>query len=78
MIYRPYGVWPVKNKYITHLADECKGLPSHPLVTMAESDYELVDKVQAEVISSTCIHLLENLHHLRQHDTEHKHVSVNV
>lgn len=50
---------------ITHLADKGKGLPPHPLGTVAESNSELVDEVQAKVISPTSIKLLQDLHHLR-------------
>lgn len=37
----------------TDLADEGEGLPSHPFGTMTEPDGELIDKVQAQVISTT-------------------------
>lgn len=50
---------------ITHLADKGKGLPPHPLGTVAESNSELVDEVQAKVISPASIKLLQDLHHLR-------------
>lgn len=49
----------------TDLADEGKGLPPHPLGTVAEPDGELVDEVQAQVISTTCIQLLEDLYNLK-------------
>lgn len=50
---------------VTDLADEGKGLPSHPLGTVAEPDGELVDEVQAQIIGPTCIQLLEDLYNLR-------------
>lgn len=49
----------------TDLTDEGKGLPSHPFRTVAEPDGELVDEVQAQIIGTTCIQLLEDLYHLR-------------
>lgn len=49
----------------TNLADECKSLPPHPLGTVAEPDGELINEVQAEFISTTCIQLLEDFHNLR-------------
>lgn len=49
----------------TDLADEGKGLPPHPLGTVAEPDGELVDEVQAQIISTTCIQLLEDLYNLQ-------------
>lgn len=54
--------------WVTNLADESKGLPPHPLGTVAEPDGELVDEVQAQVIGPTGIQFLENLHHLRAHE----------
>lgn len=48
----------------TDLADEGKSLPAHPLGTVAEPDSELIDEIQAQVISTTCIQLLEDLHNL--------------
>lgn len=50
---------------VTHLADKGKGLPPHPLGTVAESNSELVDEVQAKVISPASIKFLQDLHHLR-------------
>lgn len=49
----------------TDLADEGKSLSPHPLGTVAEPDSELIDEIQAQVISTTCIQLLEDLHNLR-------------
>lgn len=42
----------------THLADEGKGLPPHPLRTVAEPDSELIDEVQAQIVCPTCVQLL--------------------
>lgn len=49
----------------TDLADEGKGLAPHPLGTVAEPDCELIDEVQTQVISTTCVQLLEDLYDLR-------------
>lgn len=56
------AIWDIST---TDLADEGKCLPPHPLGTVAEPDGELVDEVQAQIISTTCIQLLEDLHNLR-------------
>lgn len=48
----------------TDLADEGKGLTTHPLGTVAEPDGELVDEVQTQVIGTACVQLLEDLYDL--------------
>lgn len=48
----------------TDLADEGKGLPTNPLRTVTEPDSEFIDEVQAQIISTTCIQLLEDLYNL--------------
>lgn len=54
----------------TDLADKGKSLPPHPLGTVAEPDGELVDEVQAQIVSATCIQLLEDLYNLRTQEGE--------
>lgn len=56
------AIWDIST---TDLTDEGKRLPSHPLGTVAEPDGELIDEVQAQIISTTCIQLLEDLHNLK-------------
>lgn len=48
----------------TDLADEGKRLPPHPLGTVAEPHGQLIDELQAQVISPAGIQLLQNFHHL--------------
>lgn len=59
--------WPSLRSGVisTHLADEGKGLAAHPLGTVAEPDCQLIDEVQAQVISTTRVQLLEDLYDLR-------------
>lgn len=59
--------WPSLRSDVisTDLADEGKGLAAHPLGTVAEPDCELIDEVQAQVISTTRVQLLEDLYDLR-------------
>lgn len=56
-----------------HLTDESKGLASHPLRTMTELDNKLVDKVEAQLMVSTGVQLLQDLHHLHQTWNTHTH-----
>ena len=60
----------MSNENSTDLADEGKGLPPHPLGTVAEPYNELVDEIQTKVMSSASVQLLEDFHHLITHNTQ--------
>lgn len=48
----------------TDLAYEGKGLSSHPFGTVTKPDGQFIDKIQAQIISTRSVQLLQDLHDL--------------